>query len=77
MRVDLALVDEALLVRVHKLDGVFDGDDVVRAVFVDEIDDRRQRGGFPAARRTGDEHQALLQEAQFLDRIGQPEVLEA
>jgi hypothetical protein len=32
VRADLALVHQALLVRVHELDGVFDGDDVIRGV---------------------------------------------
>ena len=41
----LALVDETLLVRVHELDRVFDGDKDVRvaAGAVDVVDERRER----------------------------------
>ena len=37
---DLALVHQALLVRVHELDRILDGDEVVRAVAIDVVDHR-------------------------------------
>jgi len=43
VRMNFALVDETFLVGVHELDRVFDGDDMVGAFFVDEIDERRKR----------------------------------
>ena len=49
----------------HELDRVFDGDDVIAAMGVDQVDQRGERGAFAAARRPGDQHQAL-------PRFGQP-----
>ena len=42
--VDFALVDEAALVIVKKLDRVFDGQDVFVAVAIDLVDHRGERG---------------------------------
>src|SRR5262249_28963816 len=42
--VELALVDGGFLVLVQKLDRILDGQNVLGAAFVDEIDDSRQRG---------------------------------
>jgi hypothetical protein len=55
VRPDLALVDDALLVRVQELDRVLDGEDVVVARLVDLVDDRRERGRLARARRPRDE----------------------
>ena len=44
---DFALGDDAVLVRVHELDRVFDGDDVAVGVFVAVVDHGRQRGRLP------------------------------
>ena len=41
--VQLALVDRALLVVVQELDRVFDGEDVIGAAGVDQVDDRGER----------------------------------
>ena len=64
MHAHLALVHQAALVLVHELDGIFDGDDVVRSVLVDVIDERRQRGALAAAGGARDQHQALAEPAQ-------------
>jgi hypothetical protein len=44
-----ALVDEAALVRVHELDRILDGEDVIVTLLVDLVDHRRQRGRLAAA----------------------------
>ena len=38
----LALVDSGILMTVKKLDGIFDGNDVVVLRFIDQIDNGRQ-----------------------------------
>jgi hypothetical protein len=74
----LALVDDAALVAVHELDGVFDGEDVLRARSVDLVEDRGERRGLPRACRAGHEDEAarVLRErvqdrrqAQLLERL--------
>ena len=56
--VQLALVDQAVLVLVHEFDGVFDGDDVFMALAVDLVDHRRQCGGFTRAGRAGHQNES-------------------
>ena len=46
---DLALVDDRLLVAVQELDGVLDGDDVLAALRVDVVDHRGEGGGLARA----------------------------
>jgi hypothetical protein len=58
--VDLALVDVAALGFEDVFDRVLEGENVVLAVAVDEIDERGEGGGFAGADRTGDEDQAVL-----------------
>ena len=60
VRAHLALVDQALLVRVHELDRILDRDDVILARPVDVVDHRAQRRRLARAGRTGDEHQPLV-----------------
>ena len=57
---DFALVDEAALVAVQKLDGVFDGDQVIGARRVDAVNHRGKRGGLTGAGSPRDQHQAAL-----------------
>ena len=66
VRVQLALIHQAVLVLVHELDGVFDGDDVLVALAVDLVDHRRQRSGFAGTGRTGHQDQP----ARFLAKLG-------
>src|SRR5215813_13110271 len=65
--VHLALVDEALLVLVDELDRVLDGDDVIGAVLVHVVDERRQRRRLARAGRAGDDDEALRQVAELED----------
>ena len=62
---DLALVDDAVLVLVKELDGIFDGDDVAVIVDVDLVDHGSERGRLARAGRAGDEDEAawLLRQA--------------
>ena len=58
VRADLALVDQRLLVLVQELDRVLDGDDVVGAGAVDQVDERGERRRLAGTGRAGDEHEA-------------------
>ena len=55
---DLTLVDQRTVVVVQELDRVFDGDDVVGARAVDEVDERGERRRLSGAGRAGDQHEA-------------------
>ena len=57
---DLALVDDRLLVAVEELDRVLDGDDVLAALGVDVVDHRRQGRGLARAGGPGAEDEAAL-----------------
>ena len=75
VRVDLALVNEALLVLVDEFDRVLDRDDVVGAIHVDMVDQRGERRRLARAGRTGDEHEPLSEVAQLEDGLGQSDLL--
>src|SRR5882724_12085426 len=64
---DFALVDETALVAVQKLDGVFDGDQVVGAIGVNAVNHRGKCGGLTGTGCSGDEHQAALLVANLVD----------
>src|SRR5208282_301841 len=57
VRMHFALIDQAVLVHVHELDRVLDGEDVFVALGIDLVDHGRQRGGFARARRPRYQHQ--------------------
>ena len=59
--VDLALVDDALLVVMQELDRILDRHDVLGPGLVDLVDHRGQGGRLAAAGRAGDEHQTARQ----------------
>ncbi len=63
---ELALVDDALLVRVQVLDRVLDGDDVLVTLAVDLVEHRRQRRRLARAGRAGDQDQPARLLAQLL-----------
>src|SRR5216684_4633544 len=67
---DFALVDEAALVAMQKLDGVFDGDEVVGAIGIDAVDHGGERGGLTGTGGAGDENQAALLFANAIDDGG-------
>ena len=66
--VQLALVNRALLVRVQELDRILDGEDVLGARLVDQIDDGGERGRLARAGRAGDQHDAGLQRGDIGER---------
>ena len=67
MDLNLPLVDKRELVFMNKLDGVFDGDDVLLLPLVDPVDHGGEGGGFSASRWTGDKNQSLGEEAEVED----------
>ncbi len=73
---DLALVDDAALVRVQELDGVFDGDDVLVALAVNLVEHRGQRRRLAGAGRAGDEDEAARSLAELRDDGRQAQLLE-
>ena len=66
----LALVDDRLGVRVQVFDRVLDGDDVERLGLVDDLDQRRQRGGLARAGDAGDQHQPAVESDGDLHAAG-------
>ena len=73
---DFALVDEAALVAVQKLDGVLDGDEVVGAVGVDAVNHGGKRGGLTGTGGAGDKDKAALLFANFSDDTGEIELFD-
>ena len=61
------MIDEAALVAVQEFDGIFDGNQMVRAARVDAVDHRRQGRGFTRAGGPGHQHQAALLFANSVD----------
>src|SRR4051812_35098512 len=51
---DLPLGDQAFLTGMHEFDRIFDGNDVIGASPVDQVDQSRQRGAFARAGRPSD-----------------------
>ena len=72
----LTLIDQALLLFVHHLDRVFQGDNVARAGAIDVVDDARQGGGLARAGRAAHQHQAVLQLGEALHHRGQAQVFQ-
>ena len=75
MRADLAVVHETALARVHELDRILDGDDVILPVLVRMVHDRRQRRGLAAAGRSGDQHEPLVEHRRLFQDRRQTEVV--
>ena len=69
--VQLALVDGRLLVEVQELDRILDGQDVIGAGLVDQVDDRRERRRLARAGGTGDEDDAVFERRDVGQRFGQ------
>ena len=57
---DLALVDDAVVIRMQDLDRVLDRDDVLLPVAVHVVDHRRERRRLSGAGRAGDEDEAAV-----------------
>src|SRR6202035_4376968 len=77
VRVNFALVHQALLVIVKKFDGVLDGDHVLFTFAVDLVEHGRERGGLPGARWSGHEDESARLVAQSLHNQRQSESVEA
>lgn len=76
MEADFAVSDVAALGGVHEFDGVFEGEDVVVAVFIDMVNHGGHGGGFSGADGAGDEDEAVLVAAKgFEDLLGELEVV--
>ena len=73
---DLPVVDDTFLTLMDKLDGIFDGQDVVLAVFVAFIDNRRQGRRFTRTGRPGHQHQSFGQMGQTGDNRRQAELFD-
>ena len=72
----LALVNRRVLVRVQKLDRIFDGDDVVVVSLVDQIDNRRERGTLAASGWSSDQHDAVFDIYYLFQLFRQIEIAE-
>ena len=70
---DFTLVDDASLVCVNVLDGVFDGDDVACAVVVDGVDEGGLGGCLAVSGWAGDEDESLSGFGEFFDTLGEAE----
>jgi hypothetical protein len=70
---DLALRDDAVLVRMHELDRVLDRDDVAVGVLVAVVDHRRQRGALARAGGADEDHEAALGQRHVLEDLRQAE----
>src|SRR5262249_7282622 len=76
VRPDLALVYDAALVPVKELDRVLDGEDVLRAVPVDLVDERRERRRLTGAGRPGDEDEPTRLLGEDVQRVRDAELLQ-
>ena len=76
VRVQFALVDQAVFVHVHELDRILDSKDVLVALGIDLVDHRRQRRGLARTRGPGHEYEPARLVAQLADHRGQTELVE-
>jgi hypothetical protein len=72
---DLTLRDQATLVGMHEFDRVFDRDDVVAAIPVDEVDQAAEGRGLAAPGGTSDQDETLGEIAEALDLRRDPHFL--
>src|ERR1700747_2387627 len=77
VRVDLALVHQALLVIVKKLDGILDGDHVLFTFAVDLVKHGGERGGLTGTSRAGNKDKSSGLVAQSLHDQRQSESVKA
>ena len=71
-----ALVHQALLVGVDELDGILDGDHVLVAGLVDQVEHGGQGGGLAAAGRPGHQDQPARLLAQLAKHLRQAQLIE-
>src|SRR5580704_6484009 len=77
VRVNFALVDQALLVVVEEFDRILDGDHVLFALCVDLVEHSGERGGLTGTRRPGNKHKTARFVAQTTNDVRQAERVEA
>src|SRR5579872_2597591 len=77
VRMDFALIDQALFVVVQKFDRVLDGDHVLVTLAIDLVEHGGEGGGFTGTGGTGDEDEAARFVAKGSDDIGQAELIES
>ena len=63
---DFALVDQALFFGEHKLDRVFERQNVLVVVFVDPVEHRRDRRRLPGTGNAGEQNHPLAELAEFV-----------
>ncbi len=73
---DLALVDDAAHRRVQVLDRIFDRDDVILALLVDQPEKGGERRRLAATGRAGEQHEPLVVVGELGERAGQAEARE-
>src|SRR5215472_3888159 len=69
-------MNRGTLMWMQKLDGVFDGDDVMCLLFIDLVEDRCERGGFAASSGACDENNSASQIRSFANLRRQAERFE-
>ena len=72
--VHFALVDEALLALVDEFDRIFDRQDVLIAIVVDEVDHRSHRRALARSGRAGDEHETTRRHRHVFEDLAHAEV---
>src|SRR6185369_5058937 len=77
VRVKLALVDRGVLVRVQKLDRIFDRDDVVVVNLVNQVDDRCQSRTLTAASWSSHQHDSVFDIYYLFQYFRQIEITKA
>jgi hypothetical protein len=75
MSAHFPLIDQTLLVRVHELDRIFDGDDVIRPHPIDVVDHCAEGRRLPRTRGSGDENESLAQHAELKNVRREAELL--
>ena len=73
---DLTLVDQALVLGEDEFDRILKGEDVLAVVSVDVVEHRPDRRALAGARHAREQHHALVELAEPLDRGRQEELLE-
>jgi hypothetical protein len=72
----LPLIEGGHLVGMGVLDRIFEGDDVDRLLFIDIIEERRERRRLAASRRTGHEDDPVLLLGHLVEGLGKVHLLE-
>ena len=65
----------AFLLRVDELDGILDGEDVLRPRLVDQVDHGRERRRLARSRGARHQHQPLVEVRELADHVGEPDLL--